>query len=88
MIPRPAQESTASPHNAELVQFCFSSGVPGEFKPSRLILVVIRFRSVSDEAAVNRFRSFTIFSLRVRRRRISGRRLGADMRARLLIEFN
>src|SRR5215469_228399 len=39
----------------------------------------MRERSDSDPAAARRLRSFRIFSLRVRRRRISGRRLGADM---------
>ena len=38
-----------------------------------------RERSDSEPAAARRLRSFRIFSLRVRRRRISGRRLGADM---------
>lgn len=79
MIPKPALGSTASPRNPELLQSCFNSGVPGELKPRRLILPVMRFRSVSEEAAAKRFRNFRIFSLRARRRRISGRRLGADI---------
>jgi hypothetical protein len=39
---------------------------------------VIRERSESEPAARRRLRSLAIFSFRVRRRRISGRRLGAD----------
>jgi hypothetical protein len=35
--------------------------------------------SVSVPPVARRFRNFAIFSARVRRRRISGRRLGADI---------
>jgi len=39
----------------------------------------IRERSDSPPAAASRFRNFWIFSFLVLRRRISGRRLGADI---------
>src|ERR1700675_3531430 len=56
-----------------------TSGFPGETKPTRCSLAVRRSLSLEAEAAARRLRSFAIFSARVRRRRISGRRLGADM---------
>src|SRR5277367_5017202 len=57
----------------------FNKGVPGETSPWRSSFARKRVRSVSEEAAARLLRSLRIFSLRVRRRRISGRRLGADM---------
>src|SRR5271157_2276033 len=56
-----------------------TSGFPGETKPTRCSLAVRRSLSFDAEAAARRLRSFVIFSARVRRRRISGRRLGADI---------
>ena len=57
----------------------FVSGWPGDLRPSKLNFVFSFERSDSDEAEAIRLRSFKIFSLRARRRRISGRRLGADI---------
>ena len=74
---------------AEFVRFesrlatYFSNGLPGETNPRRWIFAVSRLRSASEVAAARRFRKFLTFSLRVRRRRISGRRLGADMKTLL-----
>src|SRR6202158_695856 len=55
------------------------NGFPGETKATRCSLAVRRSLSVEADAAARRLRSFAIFSARVRRRRIFGRRLGADM---------
>src|SRR5580658_1939253 len=55
------------------------SGWPGDRMASLCSLAVMRVLSASVFAAARRLRNWTIFSLRVRRRRISGRRLGADM---------
>ena len=57
----------------------FNSGSPGDPIDIRWSFAVMRVLSASDCAADRRLRSFAIFSLRVRRRRISGRRLGADI---------
>jgi len=56
----------------------FTRAMPGETRPRRCSLAVMRVRSASVEAAASRLRNWLTFSLRVRRRRISGRRLGAD----------
>jgi hypothetical protein len=56
-----------------------NSGSPGEVMASRCSLAVTWFRSLSVLAAARRLRRLAILCLRVRRRRISGRRLGADM---------
>ena len=61
-------------------QAFLSNGCPGELNSRRCSLAAMRARSASVEAALWRFLSLAIFSLRVRRRRISGRRLGADMK--------
>src|SRR5713226_5443341 len=61
-----------------------TNGLPGETKPTRCSLAVRRSLSVEAEAAARRLRSFAIFSARVRRRRISGRRLGADIKFSLV----
>jgi hypothetical protein len=60
------------------------SGMPGEVKPTRCSFAVRRSLSAETEAAARRLRSFKIFSARVRRRRISGRRLGADIKVSLV----
>src|SRR5947209_12519216 len=60
-------------------QSYFTSGCPGDRIANLCSFAVMRVRSASVLAADRRFRSCTIFSFRVRRRRISGRRLGADM---------
>src|ERR1700727_1763569 len=57
----------------------FTRGWPGEPMASLCSLAVTRVRSASVLAADSRLRSCTILSFLVRRRRISGRRLGADM---------
>jgi len=62
-----------------VLQAFFSRGFPGETKPKRRNFSSIRLRSFSADTAAWRLRSLRAFSLRVRRRRISGRRLGADM---------
>ena len=64
----------------------FTSGFPGDACSSLWILAANLSLSVPD-AAARRFRSFTTFSLRVRRRRISGRRLGADIQTSLVLEL-
>src|SRR5882757_4588967 len=56
-----------------------TNGLPGETKPTRCSLAIRRSLSFEVEAAARRLRSFATFSARVRRRRISGRRLGADI---------
>src|ERR1700686_571924 len=56
-----------------------TSGLPGETHPIRLSFAVRRSLSLEAEAAARRLRSLATFSARVRRRRISGRRLGADI---------
>src|SRR6266404_7942101 len=63
-----------------------TSGFPGETKPTRCSLAVRRSLSFEAEAAARRLRSFAIFSARVRRRRISGRRLGADIKVLLGVQ--
>ena len=60
------------------------NGFPGETKPTRCSLAVRRSLSMEADAAARRLRSFATFSARVRRRRISGRRLGADIRSPLV----
>jgi len=62
----------------------FSRGWPGEAIESLCSFAVRRLRSASLLTADKRLRNWTIFSLRERRRRISGRRLGADMKAPVL----
>src|SRR6185295_10572998 len=62
-------------------QAFLSKGCPGELNSRRCSLAAMRVRSASEEAAACRFLSLATFSLRVRRRRISGRRLGADISA-------
>jgi hypothetical protein len=59
--------------------FYFTKGWPGDKMASLCSLAVMRARSASVLAEAKRLRNWTIFSFRVRRRRISGRRLGADM---------
>jgi len=59
--------------------YALTKGLPGELNSSRCNFAVSFVRSVSAVAFSRRFLSCTIFSLRVRRRRISGRRLGADI---------
>jgi hypothetical protein len=60
------------------------NGFPGETKPTRCSLAVRRSLSMEADAAARRLRSFATFSARVRRRRISGRRLGADISSPLV----
>lgn len=55
-------------------------GLPGETSDKRCSLSLSRFFSLSLDAAAMRLRSFVTFSLRARRRRISGVRLCADIR--------
>jgi hypothetical protein len=62
-----------------IVYSLLTSGFPGETRPTRCSLAVRRSLSVEAEAAARRLRNFATFSARVRRRRISGRRLGADI---------
>jgi len=64
---------------AKANDYGFTIASPGDFRPSRWSLPEIRERSESDPAAASFLRSFSIFSFLVLRRRISGRRLGADM---------
>jgi hypothetical protein len=59
--------------------YALTKGLPGELNSSRCNFAVSFVRSASAVAFSRRFLSCTIFSLRVRRRRISGRRLGADI---------
>lgn len=73
------QTPAVSFRSAGRAQAFFSSGCPGEFNPKRCSLPAILVRSASVEAAAWRFFSLAIFSVRVRRRRISGLRLGADI---------
>jgi len=54
-------------------------GMPGETNPTRCNLAVRRSLSAEVDAAARRLRNLATFSARVRRRRISGRRLGADI---------
>jgi hypothetical protein len=56
-----------------------TNGCPGDPTESLCSLAVIRDLSASVLARARRLRRCEIFSLRVRRRRISGRRLGADI---------
>src|SRR5271157_5442330 len=70
-----------------LDRVCYSfltRGLPGETRPTRCSLAVSRSLSLEAEAAARRLRSLATFSARVRRRRISGRRLGADIRFSLV----
>src|SRR5271155_3346057 len=60
------------------------NGLPGETNSTRCSLAVRRSLSAETEAAARRLRSLAIFSARVRRRRISGRRLGADIKFSLV----
>lgn len=53
---------------------------PGDPILRRCNFSVMRFLSASEVDMASFLRSFVIFSLRVRRRRISGRRDGADIR--------
>jgi hypothetical protein len=69
-----------TPGSPPLTENYFTKGWPGDPTASLWSLSVMRVRSASVFAAAKRLRSWTIFSLRVRRRRISGRRLGADIR--------
>ncbi len=67
---------------APAVRFFYAlliNGFPGETNSTRCSLAVRRSLSVVAEAAARRLRSLATFSARVRRRRISGRRLGADI---------
>ena len=64
---------------SRLLARCQTRGFPGETRDSRCNLSVIRFLSASAVAAARRLRSLLIFSLRARRRRISGERLCPDM---------
>ncbi len=75
-----------SPARFVTVEFyaLLTNGLPGETKPTRCSLAVRRSLSFEAEAAARRLRSFAIFSARVRRRRISGRRLGADIKFSLV----
>src|SRR5512132_1436943 len=70
-----------------LIFYAFTSGLPGELNSRRCSLAVRRARSASAVAFSRRLRSCTTLSLRVRRRRISGRRLGADMNQGSLSEL-
>jgi hypothetical protein len=54
-------------------------GCPGDVNARRCNFPVTRVFSASLVAWAKRLRNLRIFSLRVRRRRISGRRLGADI---------
>jgi hypothetical protein len=56
-----------------------TKGWPGDIRASLANFACSRERSDSDVAAATRLRNLVIFSLRTRRRRISGLRLGADM---------
>src|SRR5258708_28224693 len=69
---------------AEPLYALLTNGLPGETKPTRCSLAVRRSLSLEAEAAARRLRNFAIFSARVRRRRISGRRLGADIKFSLV----
>lgn len=61
--------------------YAFTSGWPGDVRASLANFAESRERSDSELAAAIRLRSLVIFSLRTRRRRISGLRLGADIDA-------
>src|SRR5579864_6899387 len=78
MVPPPIPLNSRPP--TEQLRFYFTNGCPGDSIASLCNLAMMRARSTSVLAAARRLRNWTIFSLRVRRRRISGRRLGADMR--------
>lgn len=72
-----------SPEGTERVGlsfYAFTSGWPGELRASLANFAISGERSDSFFAAAIRLRSLVIFSLRTRRRRISGLRLGADMK--------
>jgi hypothetical protein len=62
-----------------MVLYALTNGWPGDMRASLANFASRRERSDSDVAAAIRLRSLVIFSLRTRRRRISGLRLGADM---------
>ena len=84
---RPSKPSAARQSWATAGLFRYAlltNGFPGETKPTRCSLAVSRSLSLEAEAAARRLRSFAIFSARVRRRRISGRRLGADIKFSLV----
>ncbi|HMC73479.1 MAG TPA: hypothetical protein VKG87_04190, partial [Terriglobales bacterium] len=57
----------------------FTNGCPGELRPRRCSFFVTACLSLSDVLIAIRLRRREIFSLRVRRRRISGRREGPDI---------
>src|SRR6202011_5722388 len=78
------RSSAVRGYSASFRYALLTNGFPGETKPTRCSLAVMRSLSVEAEAAARRLRSFAIFSARVRRRRISGRRLGADMKVSLV----
>src|SRR6185437_5863085 len=59
--------------------YAFTNGWPGDVRASLANFASSGDRSDSPFAAAIRLRSLVIFSLRTRRRRISGLRLGADM---------